>query len=302
MRLSQVLLAIALLAVPSTASGQPQALGNLWQSPRGSVLLTECPPGVDHDEYCRAVEVRSREGVVKLGDGYDRVRLLWTRKGSGSGPEALVLGDYGGSGGSADLFGIYFSPRIGFRKIGGDRFDTVTVRAKRAGFHLSLPFNIEFFNGAPHAGAILLPLPVLWTNDDFAIDLDELTRRTYSSSELDFRALAIREELEAWARDKFPAPRLYPPQARDGTPVTATALVEMMLSGHADQAQDLVDRAWPVQSEHGDKPLGGKSDFWAALCQAVVRQPSWKRFSLARLPHAELIEQGARRRDNSTDR
>ena len=293
MRLYRTLLFSVLLALPSVALGQTQPLGPLWKNASGSVILTECPAGGDHDEKCREVSIESGGRVLSLGSGYTRVTVLWSQKSKGAEPDVLVLGDYGGSGGRADLFAIHLSPNTSFRKLSGERFDTVAVRAVPGSLHLSLPFDIEYFNGAPHAGAIIVPLPAIWTGDDFAIDLDELTSRSYSKGELDFRELAMREELEAWARDKFPASRLYPPEARYGTPVTATALLEMMLSGHADQARSLLDRAWPTQWDHGDQPVGGKADFWAALCRAVMSEQSWARFNLARLPHADLIRSGA---------
>ena len=293
MRLTRALLGSALMATPC-AFAQPQPLGPLWRSASDSIVLTPCPAG-DHDEQCRAVSVRSGGREVALGGGYERVTLLWSRKGKSGDPDALVLGDSGGSGGYGDLFAIRFTPHIAVRKLSGERMDTVTARTAAGRLRLTIPFDTEFFNGAPHAGAIVLPLPMVWTGGDFAVDLAELTRRTYSPSELDFRELAMREELEAWAQDKFPASRLFPPEARGGTQVTATALLEMMLSGHADQARGLLDRAWPRHWDHGDRQLGGEADFWAALCRATVSNRAWKRFDLARLPHADLIAQGANR-------
>lgn len=133
----------------------------------------------------------------------------------------------------------------------------------------------------------------MWTGGDFAVDLRALTRRTYSASERSFRVLAIREELRAWAGDEYPTPRLYPPKSRNGTPVAATAMIEMILSGHADQARDVLDRSWPTQWERTDRPLGGEVDFWAALCRRVLNEPNWKRFGLARVPHADIVQRGA---------
>lgn len=294
MRLSHALLGSALMIAPLAAVGQPQSLGPIFQRPDGSVVLTECPPGGDHDEYCRAIVMKSRDGVTKLGAGYLHVTLLWSRRGQTPGPDALILGDYGGSGGDADLFVIKFASNT-VRKLSGERFDTAAVRTGSGQLRVDIPFDIEFFNGAPHAGAIVLPLPLKWDEDKFVVDLDELTRTSYSPSELDFRALAIGAELHSWAETNYPSPRLYPPDALNGTPVAATGLVEMMLSGHADQARAILDRAWPTQWEHGDRPLGGKEDFWAALCQAVVREPAWKQYDLSRLPHADIVQSGAAR-------
>lgn len=293
MLLSRTLWGITFLTLPNVAFGQPQPLGPLWKNAHGTVIFTECPAGGDHDESCRAVSIESGDRVFSLGAGYTRVTVLWSRKSNTAEPDALVLGDYGGSGGHADLFAIHLFPKVLLRKLSGERFDTVTVSAKPGPLHLSLPFDIEYFNGAPHAGAVIVPLPATWIDGDFAVDLNDLTSRSYSKSELAFRELAVREELGAWANDKFPASRLYPPEARYGTPVTATAMIEMMLSGYADQARNLLDRAWPTQWDHGDRPLGGKADFWAALCRAVISEQSWKRFGLDRLPHADLIKVGA---------
>jgi hypothetical protein len=238
---------------------------------------------------------------VKLGGGYMTVKLLWSRKAGTSEPDALVLGDYGGSGGDADLFAVTVSPSLSTLKLGGERFDEVTVRPDPGPLRLNLPFDIEYFNGAPHAGAITVPIPVRWAGDDFAVDLTEMTSRTYSQSEVDFRALAMREELAAWARDNLPPDvrdpfpqRLYPPMACSGTPVTALGIIEMMLSGHADQARKLLDRAWPRAWNDGARRLGGEQDFWTDLCKAVTKNPFWQRFGLARLPHADLIELGAK--------
>lgn len=285
--------AILLVSLPTSLGAQPQPLGTMWHDLNGSVVVTECPPGGDHDAGCRAVELRGKGGITRLGGGYMTVTLLWSRRANAAGPNAVLLGAYGGSGGDADLFAVTTAPKPGFRKLGGERYDTVRVGSANGPLRMTLPFDVEFFNGAPHAGAIIVPMPVVWAGRDFAVDLGAMTRRTYSASERSFRLLAIREELRAWAGDTFPTPRLYPPQARDGTPVTATAMIEMILSGHADQARDLLDRAWPRQWEHTDRLLGGQADFWAALCQAVLREPSWKRFGLARLPHADIVRRGA---------
>lgn len=290
---SAVLASILLLLLPTRILAQPQPLGPLWRDSHGSVVLTECPEGGDHDAGCRAVELRSAGAVTKLGAGYMRVKLLWARKGHERGPNALLLGDYGGSGGNSDLFAVTTAPAPRFRKLGGERYDTVEARSVNGALRLTLPFDVEFFNGAPHSGAIIASLPAVWTGRDFAVDLRALTRRTYSASERSFRVLAIREELRGWAGDKYPTPRLYPPQSRNGTQVTATAMIEMILSGHADQARDVLDRSWPRQWEHSDRPLGGQADFWAALCQQVLNEPNWERFGLARLPHADIVRRGA---------
>lgn len=294
MRASHAILSLILTGLPTFAAAAPQPLGPLLQGPGGAIIITGCPPGGDHDETCRAIAASGPDGPVTMGSGYMQVSLLWSQTASSGEPNALVLGDYGGSGGKADLYAVTFAPQLAYRRNGGERFDSVTVSKAPGPLHLSLPFDVEFFNGAPHAGAIVVQLPVIWTGDDFAVDLARLTSRTYSAGEFDFRVLAVGAELAAWQDKAYPAKRLYPPEAVGGTPVAATALVEMMLTGHADQARDLLDRSWPRDREQADKPAEGKTAFWAALCKAVVQEPSWTRFGLGRLPHADLIERAAK--------
>ena len=290
MRASHAILSLTLTGLPALSAAAPQPL---LQSAGGEIIITECPPGGDDDPFCRAVAASGPEGQVRLGGGYMQVSLLWAHKSDPGQPDALVLGDYGGSGGRADLYAVTFTPHLSYRRIGGERFDSVTVDETPGPLRLSLPFDVEFFNGAPHAGAIVVPLPVIWSDGDFALDFAQLTHRTYSPSEFDFRVLAVGAELAAWQDKAYPAKHLYPPEAVGGTPVAATALVEMMLTGHADQARDLLDRSWPRDREQADKPVEGKAAFWAALCKAVVEEQSWKRFRLDRLPHADLIELAA---------
>jgi hypothetical protein len=256
--------------------------------------LTECPLGGDHDEHCRAVEVHRGKETVKLGGGYVEVEILWTRTGNAGGPDLLLLGNDGGSGGDGDLFAVTLSSPVSVQRLRGERYTSVRARMTSTPLILDMPFDIEYFNNASHADAIIVPFPVRWAGGDFVADLREMTRRTYSTGELSVRTIAVRNELHGWASDRYPTTRLYPPEARAATPVTGRVLVEMLLSGHADQARDLLARAWPHDPAQSDKPLGGQEDFWAAICAAVVRQPSWQRFGFARLPHAALIEQGAR--------
>jgi hypothetical protein len=205
------------------------------------------------------------------------------------------VGDSGGSGGYGELFAVTFSPQPAAAKYAGERLDTVKAESSAGPLRLTLPFDIEFFNGAPHAGAIIVPIPTIWRNGDFAADMSALLARHFSESEIDFRVLAVEEELGGWSDEAYPANSLYPPESRSGTPVAVTALLEMILTGHADQARALLHRAWPRSHEHTDHPLGGEDAFWKAVCQAVVREPLWQRLKLNRLPHADMIVQAAAR-------
>jgi hypothetical protein len=43
----------------------------------------------------------------------------------------------------------------------------VHAKADTSKLKIDLPFDVEFFNGAPHAGAVIVPIPTVWRNGDF---------------------------------------------------------------------------------------------------------------------------------------
>jgi hypothetical protein len=263
----------------------------LWSKGQDAVLVTQCDAKVDHDGSCKALGVQQGARFTPLGEGYLQARVLWTKRRGQAGPDALVLGEMGGSGGVADLFAVTFKPRFEVRKMSGERFDQITVEPDD--LELQAPFDVEFFNGAPHAGAISIALPMLWANRNFAIDLKRLARWNFTSRDLAFRQLAVDNELNLWAIDSYPAPRLFPPEARGGTPTTGHALLELMVSGHAEQARRILKSAWPRESGRSDIAMGGEADFWAALCRTIITSPDWRLYGLNHIPHADLIEAGA---------
>ncbi len=298
MRIPLFLLAsFSSLALAEVAEAEPQPLGTIWQNGRDAVVVTPCPPGGDTDAYCRAVEVRQGEKVTPLGAGYMVVTPLWAASSPASAPNVVVLGDSGGSGGFGDLFVISLTPKLAIRRLQGERMDSVTVRSDGTSPAFELPFDIEFFNGAPHAGVVIVKLPVRWKvgpqGGDFAPDFSAMVGPSPSAEQLESRAAAMRQELDEWARDSHAVTRLYPPEAGSGTPVTVQTLTDLVLSGHADLARDLLHRAWPHNAGHR---LEGENAFWAALCTDIAHHPLWKQLSLDQLPHAELIVAATKRR------
>jgi hypothetical protein len=204
----------------------------------------------------------------------------------------LVLGDYGGSRGLADLFAVTLGRSPIVQKYSSERVGQLRAR-RAASLRLDLPFDIEFFNGAPDAGATIVRIPTVWKNGDLSADISALVRPNISKQELGFRELAVEQELRGWAESKLPTSRLYPPEANSGTLVTVQALTELMLSGHADEAETLLARAWPTSFVRTDVKLGGEREFWKDLCRTVVRHPLWNRLQLSRLPNADVIRAGA---------
>lgn len=230
MRLLSTLL---FLAAPAPALAQLQPIGTIWERGNASLQVTACPSGGDHDDSCRGIALRQNGRIQSLGAGYLTVKLLWTNRAGSPGPDALVFGDDGGSGGDGDLFAVTLGPKPVVRKLSGERMDVATVRPGPGPLRLDLAFDIEFFNGASHAGATIVPLPVRWVGGDYSADLEALKTPALTALEMDFRALAVGQELQRWKEDVYPADRLYPPEAvAHGTQVTVQACVEGILWGH----------------------------------------------------------------------
>ena len=288
-----VFLLLAAAAQPAGARTLPQPLGPLWTNGPAALEVTACTPSPENDRYCRGIALRRGSRLERIGEGYLTVDLLWTRKRAGSGPALFVRGSSGGSGGNGDLFAIDPASPTGVQKLCWNRADTVTVGRDPTRLRFEAPFVVGFFNGAPHAGDTLVPLPLVWAGGAFRLDLAALTARRWSATEIDFRRLAMREELSRWAADVYPADRLYPPEAQSGTQVTAKALSDLILTGHADLARTLLDEAWPRSLVRDEGKIGGVDAFWSGLCAAIVRNQAWRRFGLDRLPHASRVLAGA---------
>ncbi|TCM21741.1 hypothetical protein EDF56_101410 [Novosphingobium sp. PhB165] len=297
MRISLIFLASFVLLVPS-AQAAPQQLGAIWQRGNDAIVVAPCPSDGDSDDYCRAVEVTQGAQATPLGAGYMDVKLLWASRSPDTTPSVVVLGDSGGSGGEGDLFVVGFDQRLTIRKLSGERMDSVVVRTDRDSPRFALPFDIEYFNGAPHAAPAIVMLPVRWAEDeqggDFALDPAVMTDPPPSRRELASRLTAIQGELRGWAQDKDPAYPLYPRQESAlGTPVTVQTLANLALSGHSDLARELLHLAWPENRAKNGNPSNGEEAFWADLCGSIANHPLWKRLALEHLPHADLILAGA---------
>lgn len=285
------LLASLVLLTPVAGAAQPAPLGSLWRGKGGEVRVVACPPGGDTDAYCRALAVTTATRTIRLGGGYMSLKTLWQRDGARSGPDVLVLGDFGGSGGDADLFAVTLTPEVHVTKWTGERFDIVAVRPGGPALRLTLPFDIEYFNDAPHAGVIILPLPVIWSGNGLVLDRRALTAGHVSRRSSD--PAVMRRELRAWVSERLPHGRDHPKDPDAYTQASVERLVGLMLSGHADQARRMLDRNWPQRLDGREILPGGEDRFWSAICRAVVTHHLWRTFGPAGIPHADLIQRGA---------
>ena len=278
MRVAYGCLAVLAVCLPwgATVSAR-QPMGSIWHRGGDAIVVVPCPPGGDTDDTCRALAARHDGRLMPLGSGYMSTHLLWAGRASATAPDAVVVGDGGGSGGYGDLFAVTFGRSTAVRRLEGERMDAITARQTVNGLHLTLPFNIEFFHGAPHAGASISPLPVVWAHGDFAVDFARLLKRpTISAAD---RA-AMRRDLRHWVREGHMAE----PYGIDAVNV----LTPLLLSGRAGEARQLLHHVWSTGPQDEEA-------FWTELCSAVVRHPWWTRFDLKRIPDAARILAAARR-------
>lgn len=140
-------------------------------------MRVPCKSDIPNDPYCRAIDLRYGAITRRLGGGYMSARLVWSSQGGHGGPDALVIGESGGSGGYAELFAITAGRTVDVKKLASERLEGLHARAGTARLHIDLPFDIEFFNGAPHAGAIIVPIPTIWRKGDFSADLSKLVQQ-----------------------------------------------------------------------------------------------------------------------------
>jgi len=287
------------LSVSNLAFAEPVKTVPIWQ--RGQKLIQTVPCTADRgdgDIHCLALQVSDAESLNIVGDEYARVRILWSKRSKETGPDVLLLADHGGSSGDSDIFAVSFLPRPQVRTLRVAPGDAVSLRSSRQTLCLNLPFEIGGFNDAPYAGTTLVPIPVCWHSGDFTLDRKALLARTFPEEDLVFRNLAVQSELGRWASDIYPATNLYPVKTTGGTPVTALALADLMLAGHADLAQEILHKNWPRSHQDLNVSLKGESRFWTALCRLIVKNEDWRYFHLDRLPNAGLIEAGAKSLDD----
>lgn len=296
-RATLALLAGASIIAPA-GSRAAEGYGTVWQRGSNSVVVSQCSDAVDALGSCKSFIAHSGSHMIRLGEGYAATKVLWkARHKRPFAPDVILLGDFGGSGGNSDLIALTFARKPIVKTLSEDRLDGTRVREVHGRAIISIPFNVEFFNGMPHAGASLIPLPITYDGKDFVLDIQALTSSHYSKREWQKRKRQMALEFSEWMAASLPTSRLYPPMAtttRHGTVSTVETLGFLMLTGHADQARQLLHANWPHAPRPPHKRLGGEQEFWNGLCFSLANHPYWKRFHLGRIPQSTAILQAAR--------
>ena len=287
-----ILLAPAAAATPDTI--RPQAL---WNSGADAVWAVPCAGQGDVDADCTALETRRGTRTSPLGTGYlpprvGGVKVLWRRRTGERGPDLVVLGAPGGSSGCVDVFAVVFgtgtSPRV--QKLQPCRDDEITVFTRDGAASTDMAFAVGGLRGAPNAATATVFLPLRWDGRRFALDRAALTARARDADDDALRFTAVADSLTlAAAHDDDVVAHWSQP--------AVTALLGLMVTGRADRARVILDRTWPAPFDDRTKatvPAPGKEAFWRELCRAAVRHAMWRDLDLDRLPHAALVEGGAR--------
>jgi hypothetical protein len=258
-----------------------------------SVSTAQCAPK-------RGYRVESLIRRLRGSGRYMDVKVIWRGQPSDRGPVAIVEGEWGGSAGIVDLYGLS-SSASGLRTLTLPDADRLAVRTVRGRPAFDAPFVVDRFNGASNAASSSVPLPIVWRLGDFQLDLQTLQHRHFNDQDLRFRRIAVCRELNQWANNLDPAKTIYPapPNALDGTPTTVQALMDLMLTGNVSKAKDILDTCWPSTAERTDVQAGGEQAFWNDLARALRRNALWERFHLARLPDSRIIEMAAARAEEA---
>ena len=266
----------------------------IWSSGARSVWSVPCTGPGDYDVGCAGAELRIGDRRIRLGQGYlsqrvNGVRVLWARKPGQFGPDLVVLGNPGGSGGDADILTIRSMASGHVERLSFEDADTTRVTVHRGRAAFDLEYAIGAFPTGAHASRVDVPIPLVWTGKSFDVDFMTLKNRIFDEEDMRVRRATVTQVMtDALAVDED--------HSGDVQVAAVQALAGLMLSGRADLAHVVLREAWPrdPNADETSTKLPGAEPFWAALCGAITRETLWTRFDLARLPHADLIEAGAR--------
>jgi hypothetical protein len=237
------------------------------------------------DSNYQVVELVERGRTVfgsRNGYPVDSVKVLWTRpKGRKDGPTLIVAAYTGGSHCYLDIMSFDLDDGLDVQSFSMCNHEEIDVHTDQKGLPtFDIFFDIEAFN-SPASGIVGREIPMHWVNRRFSIDLQRLLSAAPPDDVLRNDEKIIREEIEAWQISSFPPDDPYRAEA----PSTTQILLNLILSGHAREAQDLLSRAWPPG-------VAGRDIYWRDFTRVVARHRVWRRLDLGILLRSEALVAG----------
>ena len=210
------------------------------------------------------------------------VEILWTRSGGKDiGPDVIVAGNNGGNHCGTFVYAISPGAAPPVEEV---RSCVEKAKIGQKDGRPTMDCGLEFLAGNVPTNASSTILPLIWQDGKFVVDYARLLTPTPNGAQLAAIEQKIGEELGAITQN-------YPPKSGEpdfGAIATPQALLDLIFSGHADLAKELLARSWP-------KRLQGSEIYWRDLTKEFVEEPSWQKFNLKQLPHADVIAQFAAR-------
>ncbi len=256
----------------------------LWSGPEGRVEARGCQvPAAEPQSFCLVWTGKAAPVSENIDGPPGFVATLWQRTGlnpqPASAPDFLFYAGGGGSGLCGDYVALRFAQRPHFQKLGDCRQPEYPPQRAPAtgpfGFWLSIPVMMPF--GASNAESVASPVPVTWREGTFALDVGRLKSDALSAGARASRRASISSETGALVQPHY---------AGQGLPHTTQILLDLVFSGHADQALALLQGS-------ADHRLD-TSLYWSDLCAILVGDPNWTLLMHGVLPGAAQVEEAAR--------
>jgi hypothetical protein len=258
---------------------------NIWRSGRNSVWEVPCVDHPDADDTSVTVEARTGGRARRSHGCYPSpsfVSVIWTGEPGLGGPDVMLLGQSGGSAGCGDVVAITFDEIPTLRALAACPAEEVpiVIMGDVPTFDANLSLVINGSSGADvRAGRIAVGA----YRDGFKPNLTMMTAEPLTADERAQTLSMMVKYLHRWAMSLSDGAQGL------STPDTVEALLNLVLSGRADQARALLFEA----GQTGAGPGFRADAFWDDFSLALVSDPLWKQFHLERLRSAELVVRSA---------
>ena len=112
------ILALSFTVISAPVLSAPQPLGTMWQAGGTSLVRSQCKSDILTINIAVPL-IYGMEGAADgSSGGYMSARLVWSAPHGHGSPDALVIGETGGSGGYAELFAITAGPTVQVEEAG----------------------------------------------------------------------------------------------------------------------------------------------------------------------------------------